>query len=178
MQTQTFVDYYELLECSPNARLETIEQLFRHLAKEFHPVAGERGDAKKFGEIVQIFQTLQDPQKRAEYDREYRRQKEACVETREAIVPGESSSMKDTDERFRILTVLYNRRRNNMKHPGQSPSSLAEMTGCADTVIDFHIWYFMQKGWVMREESGVVSITALGVDRIDEMNLALTQKNR
>ena len=32
-----FIDYYEILEISPNANSETIERIFRHLAMRFHP---------------------------------------------------------------------------------------------------------------------------------------------
>ena len=34
-----FVDYYELLQVSPNADSETIERIFRHLAKKYYSVA-------------------------------------------------------------------------------------------------------------------------------------------
>jgi predicted transcriptional regulator len=50
-----------------------------------------------------------------------------------------------------------------------------EILGCDEQAIEFHLWYFLQKGWVQREESGVLSITASGVDRIDEINLARSQ---
>jgi curved DNA-binding protein CbpA len=179
MKTPAFVDYYEVLECSPNASLATIERLFRHLAKELHPDASENADPKKFAEVVEIFQTLKDPGKRAAYDRKYRQHKEAPESASQSESAGQrkSSSMNDTEERTKILTALYNRRRNNMKHPGLSQGTLAEQTQCVDSVIEFHLWYFMQKGWVMREESGVLSITALGIDRIDEINLAASQES-
>jgi hypothetical protein len=31
----------------------------------------------------------------------------------------------------------------------------------------FHLWYFREQGWIAREESGVMSITAQGVDQIE-----------
>jgi hypothetical protein len=34
-------------------------------------------------------------------------------------------------------------------------------------VVGFHIWYFKERGWITREESGVLSITADGVDKIE-----------
>ena len=37
MVDQGFVDYYELLQLSPNADDETIHRVFRHLAKRLHP---------------------------------------------------------------------------------------------------------------------------------------------
>jgi curved DNA-binding protein len=174
MQTKPFVDYYEFLECSPNASLATIERLFRHLAREYHTAASESGDASKLEEVMEIFQTLKDPQQRAEYDREYWQQRDK----KQGQDQPDLAITNDTDERTMILSALYARRRNNMKTPGLSQGTIASLTGCDESVTEFHLWYFMQKGWIMREESGVVSITALGIDRIDEINLALKQNGR
>jgi curved DNA-binding protein CbpA len=38
-------DYYEILQVSPLADSETIERVFRHLAKRYHPDNQESGDA-------------------------------------------------------------------------------------------------------------------------------------
>jgi predicted transcriptional regulator len=65
-----------------------------------------------------------------------------------------------------------------MKQPGLSQFKISEQTGCPESAVEFHMWYFMQKGWVQREESGVLSITALGIDRIDEVNISLSQNGR
>lgn len=169
-----FVDYYELLECSPNASPATIERLFRHLAKKSHPDVAEPGDPKKFAQFVEVFHVLKDPVRRAEYDKLYQAHKGKSTERQLA----ESATMCDTDERTKILAALYTHRRNNMKHPGLSQNKLSEQTQCPESAVEFHLWYFMQKGWVQREESGVLSITALGIDRIDEINLALSQSGQ
>ncbi|MGR9037200.1 MAG: DnaJ domain-containing protein, partial [Gammaproteobacteria bacterium] len=34
---KVFVDYYEVLEISPNANSETIDRIFRYLAQRYHP---------------------------------------------------------------------------------------------------------------------------------------------
>ncbi len=174
MLAQPFVDYYELIECSPNASMATIERLFRHLAKAYHPDVAEQGDAKKFATFVEVFHVLKDPTRRAEYDKLYQIQKEKS----QAVQKSESATMSDTDERTKILSCLYTHRRNNMKLPGLSQFKIAEKTDCPESAVEFHMWYFMQKGWVQREESGVLSITALGIDRIDEVNMMLSQDGR
>jgi curved DNA-binding protein CbpA len=172
MQAKSFVDYYELFECSPNASMATIERLFRHLAKEYHPDVADRADAKKFSELVEVFRVLNDPEKRAAYDRQLKSHRETAIDKEKP----ESGTGNDTEERKRILGALSNRRRNNMKNPGLPQSALAELLNCDEKVIEFHLWYFMQKGWVQREESGLLSITANGIDRIDEMNITMNQK--
>ena len=64
-----FVDYYELLELSPNANLETIERVFRYFATKWHPDAG--GDKDKFSTLMQAFEILKNPETRAKYDTLY-----------------------------------------------------------------------------------------------------------
>ena len=68
MSGESFVDYYEILQLSPNADEDTIQRVFRHLAKKYHPDVPGYGDAKRFNLIVEALRTLTDPQARAAYD--------------------------------------------------------------------------------------------------------------
>jgi hypothetical protein len=56
-----FVDYYELLQLSSNADTDTIERVFRHLAKKLHPDNKESGDPDRFRLIVEAHRTLSNP---------------------------------------------------------------------------------------------------------------------
>src|SRR5687767_10714995 len=67
-----FIDYYEILEISPNANSETIERVFRYLAMRYHPDNQDTGDLARFSEIVDANNTLKDPVKRAQYDIQYK----------------------------------------------------------------------------------------------------------
>ena len=40
--------------------------------------------------------------------------------------------------------------------------------GCSEGVLEFHLWYLKQKGWVERTETGGYAITVDGVDRVAE----------
>ncbi len=68
---------YDLLEVSPNASPEVIKAAYRQLAMKYHPdrQAGER-ERKHAEEIMKAinaaYETLIDPYRRAEYDRELR----------------------------------------------------------------------------------------------------------
>ena len=44
MDPTRFIDYYELLQVSPNADADTIQRVFRHLAKKYHPDHHEAPD--------------------------------------------------------------------------------------------------------------------------------------
>lgn len=61
-------DYYEILGVSRTASEEEIKKAFRKLAHRHHPDKGG-GDAEKFKELNEAYQTLSNKEKRAQYDR-------------------------------------------------------------------------------------------------------------
>ena len=48
MEASEFIDYYEILEISPNANSGTIDRMFRYLAQRHHPDNPETGDRVRF----------------------------------------------------------------------------------------------------------------------------------
>jgi curved DNA-binding protein CbpA len=68
MAASEFIEYYEILEISPNANSGTIDRVFRYLAQLYHPDNRETGDRFRFDVIVEAHNTLKDPLKRAQYD--------------------------------------------------------------------------------------------------------------
>lgn len=60
------MDHYTTLGVSRNASPDEIKQAYRKLASVHHPDKG--GDTAKFQEIQQAYETLGDPNKKAEYD--------------------------------------------------------------------------------------------------------------
>jgi len=63
-------NYYQVLGVSKTASQEEIRTSFRKLALEFHPDRNKDPKAQaKFKEINEAYQTLSDPNKRADYDR-------------------------------------------------------------------------------------------------------------
>jgi curved DNA-binding protein len=63
-------DYYQLLGVSKDADEKTIKQAYRGLAKKYHPDANpdDPGAEARFKEIGEAYETLSDPEKRAQYD--------------------------------------------------------------------------------------------------------------
>lgn len=59
-------DFYSTLGIDRSADSETIKRAYRKLAAQHHPDRG--GDTNKFQEIQAAYDTLSDPQRRAEYD--------------------------------------------------------------------------------------------------------------
>src|SRR5262245_36201572 len=66
-----FADHYEALQLSPNATADTVERVYRMLAKRFHPDNQDTGDAERFAEVQEAYELLSDAAKRAAYDVKY-----------------------------------------------------------------------------------------------------------
>lgn len=66
-------NYYEILGVPQNASRDEIKKAFHVLAKKFHPDANKNNPyaKRKFQEIRDAYETLQDSEKRAQYDREH-----------------------------------------------------------------------------------------------------------
>ena len=64
-------DHYEALQVSPRADHETIQRVFRHLAKRFHPDNADSGDPERFKLVMEAFRVLSHPKLRAKYDTAY-----------------------------------------------------------------------------------------------------------
>lgn len=60
------MDYYSILGVSKNASQDEIKKAYRKLAMQHHPDKG--GSETKFKEISVAYDTLSNPQKRADYD--------------------------------------------------------------------------------------------------------------
>lgn len=158
-------DLYEVLQISPRADEDTIQRVFRHLAKRFHPDNTESGNADRFNEVMQAFQTLSDPEQRASYDARYEQEREVRWRI---FDQGSATSDIVADRRIRdgILSLLYTQRRNDPDRPGLGVVDLERLLNCPEQHMKFQMWYLKENGWVARQESGTWAITASGVDRV------------
>ena len=158
-----FTDYYELLEISPNANSETIERIFRHFAMRYHPDNRDTGDLSRFTEIVEAHNTLKDPVKRAQYDIQHK--EHSGVRTRLAEEASDTKGIaRDVVVQDKLLSILYVKRRQNLKDPGIGDFELERLSGCPREHLEFHVWYLKEKGWIGRQENGTLAITVEGVD--------------
>jgi len=160
-----FVDYYELLQISPNADDDTIHRVFRLLAKKHHPDT-EQGDAKRFNLLVEAYRTLANPETRAAYDVRHEQYWDRTWK-----VASEASDRQafvdDADVRERLLSLFYAQRRLCMRNPGMGEMELARLVGVPHEHMEFHLWYLKAKGWIERLETGHLAITAEGVDQAE-----------
>ena len=172
MSDHEFVDYYELLQLSPNADPETIEHSFRYFAKKFHPDNTEFADTDRFRQIVDAHRILADPETRAGYDVKY--QDYWNRKWRLASEASNSSAFgDDLVTRERLLSLLYVQRRRNMNNPGMGEYEMARLLHTPPELLEFHLWYLRTKGWVERLNTGLLAITAPGVDQVEQNRLLL-----
>jgi len=167
-----FVDYYELLQLSSSADTDTIDRVFRHLAKKLHPDNKESGDPDRFRLIVEAHRTLSNPETRAGYDVTYQdywnRKWKLASEASSGTAFGD-----DRETRESLLSLLYVQRRRNTRHPGMSDYDMARLLGKAFELVEFHVWYLKAKGWVERLDTGQLAISAVGVDQVEKSRLRL-----
>ncbi|RUU27665.1 J domain-containing protein [Mesorhizobium sp. M6A.T.Ca.TU.002.02.2.1] len=158
-----FIDYYELLEISPNANSETIERVFRYFAMRYHPDNQNTGDASRFSEIAEAHNTLKDLVKRAQYDIQYKDH----LKLRRGLIEEASNKSIEHDVviQAKLLSLLYVKRRQDVNNPGIGDEELERMSGCPREHLEFHLWYLKAKGWIGRVENGMFAITVEGIDR-------------
>ena len=164
-QKNSTPDYYSVLQVSPHADGDTIERVFRLLAKRFHPDNGGSGDSDRFAQVVEAFRVLSDPEQRAEYDARY----QDIQQVRWKVFDQEAAQddvAADRQLRGAILSVLYSARRNDVDRPGVGIVDLEQLLGTPEAHMKFHLWYLREHGWLQRLDNGTLAITAAGVDRV------------
>jgi curved DNA-binding protein CbpA len=162
----TFVDYYELMQISPNAELETVQRVYRMLAARYHPDNANTGDMERFLKLNQAYQVLSDPPTRAEYDADYRAHH---------LEPIEVFSLRDfamgidgeSNRRMGLLCLLYNQRRTNAEQPGLSLLEFEKLMSSPREHLVFTIWYLKDKGYLKQTEDSSYAITSAGVDYVE-----------
>ena len=166
MPDNGFTDYYELLQISPNAEIETIQRVYKLLAARHHPDNVETGDLDKFLALKRAFETLSNPGFRAEYDALYQQRNGEPIELFELKefsigVEGEAN------RRMGILCLLYNRRRSNPEDPGLSLLEFESMMSVPREHLMFTIWYLREHNCVRQDDASDYVITGEGVDYVE-----------
>jgi curved DNA-binding protein CbpA len=159
-----FIDYYDVLEVSPNANSETIERVFRYLARRYHPDNQATANRDRFDLVLAAFETLKDAVKRAQYDGEYKRHANTVLQL--AVEADDFEGVEcDSEMQTKVLALLYVNRRRDVLNPGLGEYEIARLMGCPPERLDFHLWYLKEKRWIARTEDGTFAITADGVDQ-------------
>ena len=159
-----FVDYYEVLQISPNADQETVYRVYRVQAQRFHPDNKQTGDAAAFRLISDAYQLLSDPKKRADYDVQHRNSRHQDKREFPAATLADEHR-----KRHEILTVLYRKRLAQPDQPAMGLRELIDVVGVQREQLDFSLWYLKEGGYLLRTDSARHSITLKGVELIETL---------
>ena len=165
--TAVHTDYYEVLQLSSKADFETIERVYRIMAKRFHPDNTESGDQERFLLLSEAHRVLSDPHTRASYDRV--RQAETprplpTFQTRAFVDEKEG----EVNRRLGVLCLLYSQRRRDPEHPSISMLELEELMAIPREYLEFTLWYLKAKKYLEMNDGADFSLTADGVDFVEE----------
>lgn len=165
------LDHYETLQLSPSADGETVERVYRLLAKRYHPDNPQSGDAHRFAAVRQAYEVLTDPDRRAAYDATYESERERQWRDFRAVRVEDG---RDDDRRiFRaVLSALYVARRRQPDGGGMAPFHLERLLGTPTEHLEFPLWYLKQRGLVEVLPTGMLAITVAGIDEYWDGDLA------
>jgi curved DNA-binding protein CbpA len=168
MPANQVVDYYEMLQISPNAEPETIHRVFRLLAQRFHPDNAETGNEAHFRTLSEAYQVLSDPEKRARYDVAHTSQRQERWRLVSSGAQADNNFDAEQTVRLTVLEVLYTRRRLELDSPGLSPLDLETLIGRAREHLEFTIWYLVQKKFITKSDGSLLQITVEGVEYLEQ----------
>ena len=177
MSSNQAVDYYEILQISPNAEPETVHRVFRLLAQRFHPDNAETGNEAQFRALSDAYRVLSDPEQRARYDVIHTKLRQERWRLVASGAEAENNFDAERGIRLTVLEVLYTRRRLELDSPGLSPLDLEKLTGRAREHLEFTIWFLVQKKFVTRSDGSMLQITVDGVEYL-ETNYAANAQRR
>ena len=159
-------DYYEVLQISRKADVETVHRVYRMMATRFHPDNPRTGNTETFLLLKRAYQVLSDPARRAQYDgtRLIEEQGPLPIFELRDFVYGLTG---EVNRRLGVLSLLYNQRRASLDLPGLSVLDLEKRMAFPREHLNFTLWYLRAKGYVCRVDNSDYGITAEGIDFIE-----------
>ena len=170
-------DYYDILQVSAKADPDTIHRVFRMLAQRYHPDNRETGNEETFKLILDAYEVLGDPERRASYDIRHlagKRQRWRIFDQPKAAIGVEAEKRK----RQGVISLLYTRRITEPEHPVLAIQEFEDLLGCPREHLEFTLWYLKENGLVARTDNGRYSITAKGVDYAEASGIWYPEKAR
>jgi curved DNA-binding protein CbpA len=141
------------------------------MAARFHPDNPDSGDPERFLLLSQAYRILSDPARRAQYDalRGTERHRPLPLFQARAFVDEKEG---EVNRRLGVLCLLYAQRRRNPDHPSIALVELEELMSIPREYLEFTLWYLKQKRYVEMDQAADFSLTAAGVDFVEEHTLA------
>jgi len=160
------LDYYQVLQVSRSADVDTIRRIFHLLAQRYHPDNNETGNQDKFRQVVDAHTVLSDPAKRAAHDiflageDKIRHKIFDSLQSTEGV---EAESRK----RQGVLRLLYAKRLTDAHQPSMRGRDFVEMLACPREHLEFALWMLREQHMISRSDNNRFEITWQGVEAFE-----------
>ena len=168
-------DYYEILQVSRQADMDTIRRVFHGLAQRYHPDNKDTGDERRFRQVVDAHAVLSDPVKRAAHDAHLSNEDK----TRHRIFDSLQSTegvQAEIRKRQGILRLLYSKRLTDPNQPAMRGRDFADMLGCPFEHLEFALWYLREQRCIHRADNNKFEITCNGVEAFEAEQASFSKK--
>lgn len=168
-------DYYEILQVSRNADLDTIHRIFHVLAQRYHPDNRATGNDLLFRRVVQAHNVLSDVERRAAYDVHLQEQDKGRLRIFDSL---ESTQGVQAEIRKRkgILRLLYGKRLSDPHAPAMRGREFAELLGCPIEHLEFSLWFLKETKLILRSDNNSFEITSHGVEAFEAEESSYSRK--
>jgi len=161
------LDFYEILQLSPNADHETVHRVYRLLAQRYHPDNADSGNAEQFVQLTEAFQILSDPEKRAAYDARHSSEKQLRWKIFDQAVVATGPEVEKR-KRAGILALMYAATVKDPERASMTVHTFEDMLGCPREHLEAALWYLRGKGFVQRTDGGRYSLTINGFEEAEK----------
>jgi len=159
-------DYYQVLQVSRTADVDTIRRIFHVLAQRYHPDNRETGNQDKFRQVVDAHSVLSDPVKRAAHDVFLAGEDKVRYKIFESLENTEGVQA-EVRKRQGILRLLYAKRLTDTQQPSMRGRDFVEMLACPLEHLEFALWMLREQRLIYRSDSNHFEITVQGVEAFE-----------
>jgi curved DNA-binding protein CbpA len=159
-------DYYQVLQVSRSADVDTIRRIFHVLAQRYHPDNRETGNQDKFRQVVDAHSVLSDPEKRAAHDVFLAGEDKVRYKIFDSLQSTEGVQA-EVRKRQGILRLLYAKRLTDTQQPSMRGRDFVEMLACPLEHLEFALWMLREQRLIYRSDSNHFEITVQGVEAFE-----------
>ena len=169
-------DFYEVLQVSRSADMDTIRRVFHVLAQRYHPDNSETGSDQKFRQVVEANAVLSDPEKRAAFDVRLASQDKSRYRIFDSLQSTEGVQA-EIRKREGILRLLYTKRLTEPQEPAMRGRDFADMLGCPIEHLEFSLWFLREQRCINRSDNNRFEITFHGVEVFEAEQASYSKKS-
>jgi curved DNA-binding protein CbpA len=178
MSEERSVDYYEVLQVSAGAEPETINRVFRMLAQRFHPDNQQTGNEGRFRTILEAYEVLSNPEKRARYDVAHQQRRQDRWRLVSTGAQAENDFEMEQVVRLTVLEALYTKRRLEPANPGIFWGDFEGLTGRPREHLEFTMWFLQQRKFVTVDDKSRLVLTVEGAEYLEQSYRGNLQQKR